>query len=34
MALFPSTSDCDLDAHFAPNNIIINLTFCKLHPPS
>ncbi|KAI0700431.1 endo-beta-glucanase [Cytidiella melzeri] len=27
IALFPNTS-CDIGAHFGPNNIIINLTFC------
>ncbi|KAF7343220.1 Glycoside hydrolase family 16 protein [Mycena venus] len=26
-ATFPNTS-CDIESHFAPNNIIINLTFC------
>ncbi|KAF7366964.1 putative glycosidase C21B10.07 [Mycena sanguinolenta] len=25
---WPSTSTCDLESHFAPNNIIINLTLC------
>ncbi len=27
-AFFPSTS-CDIDSHFGPHNIIINLTLCK-----
>jgi hypothetical protein len=27
-AFFPNT-DCDIDSHFGPNKITINLTFCK-----
>ena len=28
IADFPST-DCDMDSHFGPHNIVINLTFCE-----
>ncbi len=28
VADFPST-DCDMDSHFGPHNIVINLTFCE-----
>ena len=28
VADFPST-DCDMESHFGPHNIVINLTFCE-----
>jgi hypothetical protein len=31
-AYFPNTQ-CDIDSHFTPSNIIINLTFCEFGTP-